>query len=145
MHIVNVSVENNNNNTIWRGSVLTGEEPSPQSGELKHALRQEGQTQSQLSRSMSSGHHISMEHRLWKKQLNSETNARKQKNKEKHFLKRKRKEKKNKIQEKEKEKKKKKEKEKKGRKRKGKEASKGYHPRRAEQMNFLKEKEKRKK
>ena len=56
---------NNNNNTIWGGSVLTGEEPSPQSGELKHALPQAGgPTQSQLSRPMSSGHHISMEHRL---------------------------------------------------------------------------------
>ena len=28
----------NNNKTIWRGSVLTGEEPPPHSGELKHAL-----------------------------------------------------------------------------------------------------------
>ena len=31
-HIVNVSVENNNNNTIWRGSVLTGEELHPTLG-----------------------------------------------------------------------------------------------------------------
>ena len=67
---------NNNNNTIWGGSVLTGEEPPPHSGELKHALTQAGgPTQSQLSRPMSSGHHISMEHRLRKKQLNSDTNA----------------------------------------------------------------------
>ena len=44
-------------NTIWRGSVLTGEELLPHSGELNHALSQEGgPTQSQLSRPMSSGH-----------------------------------------------------------------------------------------
>ena len=70
------SSNNNNNNTIWGGSVLTGEEPPPHSGELKHALLQAGgPTQSQLSRPMSSGHHISMEHRLRRKQLNSDTNA----------------------------------------------------------------------
>ena len=68
--------DNNNNNTIWGGSFLTGEEPPPHSGELKHALSQAGgPTQSQLSRPMSSGHHISMEHRLRRKQLNSGTNA----------------------------------------------------------------------
>ena len=67
---------NNNNNTIWGGSVLTGEEPPPHSGELKHALPQAGgPTQSQLSRPMSSRHHISMEHQLRRKQLNSDTNA----------------------------------------------------------------------
>ena len=56
---------NNNNNTIWRGSVLTGEEPPPHSGELKRALAQAGgPTQSQLSRPVSSRHHISVEHRL---------------------------------------------------------------------------------
>ena len=67
---------NNNNNTIWGGSVLTGEEPPPHSGELKHVLPQAGgPTQFQLSRPMSSGHHISMEHRLQRKQLNSDTNA----------------------------------------------------------------------
>ena len=67
---------NNNNNTIWVGSVLIGEEPPPHSGELKHALPQEGgPTQSQLSRPMSSGHYISMEHRLRRKQSNSDTNA----------------------------------------------------------------------
>ena len=55
---------------------LTGEEPPPHSGELKHALSQAGgPTQSQLSRPMSSGHHISMEHRPRRKQLNSDTNA----------------------------------------------------------------------
>ena len=71
-----VVVQNNNNNTIWGGSVLTGEEPPPHSGELKHALPQAGgPTKSQLSRPMSSGHHISMEHRLRRKQLNSDTNA----------------------------------------------------------------------
>ena len=68
--------KNNNNNTIWGDSVLTGEEPPPHSGELKHALPQAGgPTQSQLSRPMSSGHHISMEHRLRKKHLNSDTDA----------------------------------------------------------------------
>ena len=67
---------NNNNNTIWGGSVLTGEEPPPHSGELKHALPQAGgPTQSQLSRPVSSGHHISMVHGLRRKQLNSDTNA----------------------------------------------------------------------
>ena len=67
---------NNNNNTIWGGSVLTGEEPPHHSGELQHALTQAGgPTQSQLSRPMSSGHHISMEHRLRRKHLNSDTNA----------------------------------------------------------------------
>ena len=68
----------NNNNTFWTGSVLTDEEPPPHSGELNHALSQVGgPTQSQLSRHVSSGHHISMEHRLKKKylQLNSETDA----------------------------------------------------------------------
>ena len=66
----------NNNTTIWGGSVLTGEEPPPHSGELKHALPQAGgPTQSQLSRPMPSGHHISMEHRRRRKQLNSNTNA----------------------------------------------------------------------
>ena len=44
-------VQNNNNNTIWGGSVLTGEELPPHSGELKDALPQAGgPTQSQLSR-----------------------------------------------------------------------------------------------
>ena len=69
-------VQNNNNNTIWGGSVLTGEEPPPHSGKLNHALSQAGgPTQSPLSRPMSSVYHISMEHRLWRKQLNSDTNA----------------------------------------------------------------------
>ena len=50
------------------------------SGELNHALSLSplgGPTQLQLSRLMSSGHHISMEHRLRRKHisLNSETNA----------------------------------------------------------------------
>ena len=55
---------------------MTGEEPPPHSGELKHALLQaSGPTQSQLSRPMSSGHHVSMEHRLRRRQLNSDTNA----------------------------------------------------------------------
>ena len=50
---------NHNNIPIWRGSVSTSEEPSPNSGELNHALSQVGDpTQSQLSRPMSSGHHI---------------------------------------------------------------------------------------
>ena len=82
--------DNNNNNTIRGGSVLTGEEPPPHSGELKHALPQAGgPTQSQLSRPMSSGHHISMEHRLRRKQPNSDTICREQKNKEKIFKKKK--------------------------------------------------------
>ena len=61
---------------------LTGEELPPHSGELKHALSQvSGPTQSQLSRPMSSRHHISMEHRLWRKHLllNPDTNAGKEK------------------------------------------------------------------
>ena len=73
-------LNNNNNNTIWGGSVLTGEEPPPHAGELKHALFQAGgPTQSQLSRPVSSRRHISMEHRLRRKQLNSDTNASKKK------------------------------------------------------------------
>ena len=57
---------------------MTGEESPHHSGELTHALSQVGgPTQSQLSRPISSGNHISMEHRLRRKQLNSDTNARK--------------------------------------------------------------------
>ena len=73
--------DNNNNNTIWRGSSLTGEELPPHSVELKHALSQAGgPTQSQLSCPVSSGHHISMQHRLQRKHLllNLDTNARKE-------------------------------------------------------------------
>ena len=59
--------------------------PPPHFGELKHALSQAGgPTQSQLSRPMSSGHHISMEHRLRRKQLNSDANASKSYLKEIH-------------------------------------------------------------
>ena len=48
----------------------------PHSGELNHALSQfGGPTQFQLSSPMSSGHRISMEHRLRRKQLNSVANA----------------------------------------------------------------------
>ena len=55
--------------------MLIGEEPPLHSGELKHALSKAGgPTPSELSRPMS-GHHISMEHRLRRKQLNSDTNA----------------------------------------------------------------------
>ena len=44
------------------------EEPPPHSGELNHALSLVGATtQPQLSRPMSSGHHICMEHRLRRK------------------------------------------------------------------------------
>ena len=78
-HMCECCVQNNNNYTIWRGSVLTGEEPPPHSGELKHALLHAGgPTQSQLSRPMSSGHHISMEHLLRRKHLvlNPNTKAR---------------------------------------------------------------------
>ena len=70
--------EHNNNNTIWGGSVLTGEEPPPHAGELNHALSQVGgPTQSQLSRPTSSRHRISMEHRLRRRHLllNPNTNA----------------------------------------------------------------------
>ena len=69
-------IYNNNNNTIWGGSISTGEEPRPLSGELNHALCQAGgPTQSQLSRLVSSGHHSSMEHGLWRKQFNSDSYA----------------------------------------------------------------------
>ena len=71
---------NNNSNTIWRVSVLSGVELPPHSGELKHALTQAGgPSQSQLSRLKSSRHHISMEHRLRRKHLllNPNTNTRK--------------------------------------------------------------------
>ena len=54
---------------------LTGEEPPPHSGELKHALPQAGGPTQSHPAHMSSGHHISMEHRLRRKQLNSDTNA----------------------------------------------------------------------
>ena len=85
---------NNNNNSIWRGTVLTGEEPPPHSGELNHALSQSGgQTQSQQSRPLSSGHHISTGHRPRRKHLCCDSmpamklfarNTRKKK-KKKHF------------------------------------------------------------
>ena len=50
--ITTTNITTTNNNTNWRGSVLTGEEPTPQySGELNHALSQEGDpTQYQLTR-----------------------------------------------------------------------------------------------
>ena len=75
------NVTHNNNNPIWRGSIffrgrLRCEELPLHSGELNHVLSPvSGPTQSQLSHPMSSGHHISMEHRLRRKQLNSDTNA----------------------------------------------------------------------
>ena len=99
--------KNNNNNTIGEGSVLNGEEPPPHSGELNHALSHVGgPTQSQLSRPLSSRHHISMEHRLRKKHLllNPDTNARKEKtNTEKHSKKKKKKKTRSKKKEKEEE------------------------------------------
>ena len=52
-----------------------GRSSKPHSGELKHALPQAGgPTQSQLSRPMTSGHHLSIEHRLRRKnpQFNSD-------------------------------------------------------------------------
>ena len=129
------SVPNNNNNTIWGGSVFTGEEPPPHTGELNHALSQAGApTQSQLSRPTSSGHHISTERRQRRKQLNSDTNARKQKIKKNIFLKKKGKKRRNKIREKEEEKEKR---GKKGRKRKGKEPSKGYPPEMGRKIEFF--------
>ena len=68
----------------WSGGVQTHNHTKQQptttttttTRELKHALPQAGgPTQSQLSRPMSSGHHISMEHRLRRKQINSDTNV----------------------------------------------------------------------
>ena len=92
-----------------------------------------GPTQSQLSRPMSSRHHISMEYQLPRKQLNSVTNARKQKKKN-IFSKEKGKKRKNKIQEKKKKKKK--------RKKRGKEKEKrpqrGASPRWAQKLIFYK-------
>ena len=148
----------NNNNTIWRGSVLTGEEPPPHSGELKHALSQAGGlTQSQLSRPMSSGHHISMEHRLRRKQLNSDTDASNKKylketqvkRKEETFSSKKWKKKMKNIKKSKNEemnkkwekmkikcKKKTKKREKKKVGKKGKEGPKGYHPRWVQKLNF---------
>ena len=56
--------------TIWGGSVSTGEERPLHFGALNHALSHVGgPTQSQLSRPMFSGHHISMEDRLRRKHL----------------------------------------------------------------------------
>ena len=63
------------------GHAKASEEPPLHAGELNHALSQAGgPTKSQLSRFMSSTHHISMEHRLWRKHLlsNPDTNARKE-------------------------------------------------------------------
>ena len=68
----------NHNNPIWGSSVLTSEEPPPHSRQSNHALSLEGgPTQSQLTRPVSSGHHISIEHRLRREhpQWNSDTNA----------------------------------------------------------------------
>ena len=70
------TLPHNNNNPICRGSVSTGGESPPHSGELNHALFPEGgPTQSQPSRLMSSVHHISMEHPPRRKhlQFNSDT------------------------------------------------------------------------
>ena len=54
-----------NAGTISRGSVLNRRGAATHFGELNHALSQEGgPTQSLQSRSVSSGHHISTEHRL---------------------------------------------------------------------------------
>ena len=71
---------NNNSYTILGGSVLAGEEHPPHSGELNHVLSPTGgPTQPQLSRLVSSGHHISTEHRLPRKQLNSDSDAKERK------------------------------------------------------------------
>ena len=93
LHTLTSLQNNNKNNTIWRGSVVTGVEPPLHSGELKHALTQAGgPTQSQPSRPMSSRHHISMEHRLRRKHLllNPSTRARSgiyvQRKKQKHIF-----------------------------------------------------------
>ena len=66
---------NNNNNTIWGGSVLTGEEPPTLWRVEACSPPSIRPNRSQLSRPMSSGHHISMEHRLRKKQLNADNDA----------------------------------------------------------------------
>ena len=81
----------NNNSTIWRGSVLAGEELPPHSGELSHALSHVGgPNQSQLSRAISMKHRLRRKH-LW---LNCDTNAsnemclkdRKENDKRRNFL-----------------------------------------------------------
>ena len=55
---------------------LSSEEPPPHSGELKHALAQAGaQPNPSCPALCRQGHHISMEHRLRRKQLNFDTNA----------------------------------------------------------------------
>ena len=67
---------NNNNNTIWGGSVFNRRGAStPLWGVEACSPPSRRPTQSQLSRPLSSGHHISMEHRLRRKQWNSDTHA----------------------------------------------------------------------
>ena len=61
-----------NNNTIWGGSVSTGEEPPPHSGELKHAQhpsRRQQPTIPAINALCRQDTDISMEHRLRRKQL----------------------------------------------------------------------------
>ena len=68
----------NNINTIWRGSVLTGEAPPPLWEVASCLLQSGGPTQSQLSRPLSSGHHASIEHhplRRKRQQSNRKSNT----------------------------------------------------------------------
>ena len=68
---------NNNTNPIWGGSVSKGEELPSHSGESR-SLPSGWPNPTQLSRTMSSGHHIFMEHRRRKKkhqEVNSDTDA----------------------------------------------------------------------
>ena len=75
------SVEKGNSDVTaatWRGSVLTGKEPpTPLWGVESCSFPTIWPAQSQLSQRMRSRHHISMEHRLRRKQLNSDTDAKK--------------------------------------------------------------------
>ena len=136
--IAKVSPSNNN----YSFSISTGHKPPCHSGELKHALTQAGgPTQSQLSRSMSSRHHIFMEHRQRRKQLNLILvpqikhiwkKYKKQEKKKLFSLEKKKKEKNYKI-------KKKRKKIHMDKEKKGKEGPKRYHPKRLKKMIFWKE------
>ena len=80
-----VHQNNNNSNPIWRGSGLTSEELPTHSGGLNQAVSPLADpTQSQLSRPLSSGQHISMEHRLRRKHLLLNSDTEKKMENEKH-------------------------------------------------------------
>ena len=136
-HLVSEIASNRtkHNNTIWRGSVLTGEEPLPCSAELSHALSQAGgPTQSQVSRPfvVKTLHHhgaptTEPKYKCHKRQIF----RKKKRKKKKHLKQEKQKISKNwEMKEKRNEKTKKKEK---NRKR----GLKGYLPRRLKKMNFF--------